>query len=104
MEKFQTVILNIFHHDALPADVDADIRQSIYLVVLQLTRYLLCGEGVLQNTVPIPQSPLPRPNPLTSPLLKPTPPKKSALDSSVIMSSLGKSPMMVSSSRVVQVM
>jgi hypothetical protein len=36
--------------------------------------------------------------------MKPTPPKKSALDATAAMSSVGKSPVVVSSSRVVQTM
>ena len=33
------VILNIFHHDALPADVNCDIRQSIYLVRCSIKKH-----------------------------------------------------------------
>ena len=66
-------ILNVLDKDALPFDVDYDIRQSAYLIALQLAGYLLCGQTVLSeatNSIP---------NPIASPNIRPTPPKKTAL-------------------------
>jgi hypothetical protein len=34
------VILDIFQHDALPVDVNCDVRQSIYLVRARLSRVI----------------------------------------------------------------
>lgn len=84
------MILNILEKNSLPADLDPDIRQSAYHVTLQLVDHLLCGHST--GT----------PNPTTSPVIKPTPPKRSALDSSV--AALVKSPTVLSATKIVQTM
>lgn len=96
-------ILNVFEKDALPVNTDYDIRQSIYLVTLQLGAFLLCGQTPLgpskfyDGNISISHSsPASLSEPSTgsssalgtlqhsSPIMKPTPPKKSALDSSLL--------------------
>ena len=41
------ILLNVLEKDALPVDIDYEIRQSAYLISLQLAGYLLCGQTVL---------------------------------------------------------
>ena len=92
------LIFNVLERDALPMDIDYDIRQSAYLVALQLSAYLLCGYTVVRNQFPS----LPSASPGT---VKPTPPKKSALESSSSSAAdLIKSPITVSASKIVQTM
>ena len=69
-------ILRLFGKEFLPADTENEVRKSIYVISLQLTRFLLCGQGVVQRTGTSAIT--------TSPLAKPTPPKKSALDHSTV--------------------
>ena len=40
------ILLNVLEKDALPLDIDYDIRQSAYFIALQLAGYLLCGQLV----------------------------------------------------------
>ena len=68
-------ILNVLDKDALPFDVDYDIRQSAYLIALQLAGYLLCGQTVLPDETSF----MSISNPVASPNVRPTPPKKTAL-------------------------
>ncbi len=68
-------ILRLFSKDFLPSDTERDVRQSIYVIALQLARYLLCGQGVVQRSSAAM---------INSPMAKPTPPKKSALDQSTV--------------------
>ena len=97
-------ILNVFEKESLPVDTDYDIRQSIYLVTLQLGAFLLCGQTPLgpskyyeSSKCIMNSSPATASEPSSggtsstvstlqhsSPIMKPTPPKKSALDSSLI--------------------
>ena len=95
-------ILNVFEKDSLPVDTDYDIRQSIYLITLQLGAFLLCGQTPLGPSRPYDinacvshSSPSPASEHSigastitslqhSSPIMKPTPPKKSALDSSLL--------------------
>ena len=102
-------ILNVFERESLPVSTDYDIRQRIYLVALQIVAHLLCGQAVVKGACQgsgqiVSYSQNPSVNPVTaSPVMKPTPPKKSALDSSVA-ETLGKSPIAVSASKIVQTM
>ena len=104
------LILNVLDKEALPFDVDYDIRQSAYLIALQLAGYLLCGQTVLHNSgkeeglaasaaVAL-AAVAPKPNPGTSPLIRPTPPKKTALD----LTAETRSPLALSASKIVQTM
>ena len=40
------ILLNVLEKDALPLDIDYDIRQSAYFIALQLAGFLLCGQLV----------------------------------------------------------
>ena len=40
------LLLNVLEKDALPLDINYDIRQSAYFIALQLAGYLLCGQLV----------------------------------------------------------
>ena len=96
-------ILNVLEKDSLPVDTDYDIRQSIYLITLQLGAFLLCGQTPLgpsklyESNATATNSCNPITEPSTggststlsslqhsSPVMKPTPPKKSALDFSIL--------------------
>eukprot|EP00090_Calanus_glacialis_P047045 TRINITY_DN9530_c0_g1_i3.p1 TRINITY_DN9530_c0_g1~~TRINITY_DN9530_c0_g1_i3.p1 ORF type:complete len:2633 (-),score=502.34 TRINITY_DN9530_c0_g1_i3:271-7929(-) len=89
------ILLNVLEKDALPLDIDYDIRQSAYFIALQLAGYLLCGQMVITNDN------VPFSNPISSPMVKPTPAKKSALDSTT---DVCKSPLVLSASKFVQTM
>ncbi|KAG7165384.1 Ubiquitin carboxyl-terminal hydrolase 24-like 1 [Homarus americanus] len=66
-----SLITALLQKDSLPQEVDYEIRQSVYLITLQILRYLLCGSTPRGQEVPvIGQQP------------HPGPPKRSALDSS----------------------
>ena len=65
-------ILKLLSKDFLPSDTQPDVRQSIYVIALQLARFLLCGQSASEKATHATAT--------TSPLTKPTPPKKSALD------------------------
>ncbi|KAG1652915.1 Ubiquitin carboxyl-terminal hydrolase 24 [Nymphon striatum] len=41
------VITKILNSDSVPIDCDENIRQSCYYIALQIVRYLLCGETVI---------------------------------------------------------
>ncbi|CAB4058033.1 USP9_24 [Lepeophtheirus salmonis] len=56
------LILNVL--DTLPSDIEYDIRQSVFSIVLQLSAFLLCGQTVVS---------------MESSVI-PTPPKKSAIE------------------------
>jgi len=88
------ILTNVLEKDALPLDIDYDIRQSAYFISLQLAGYLLCGQ-----TVMTPHNPLITSLPTSSPLPRPTPPKKSALDGD-----LTKSPLVLTASKYIQTM
>ena len=91
-------ILQLFEKDYLPPDTEREMRQSIYILALQVTRFLLCGQP---ENVAIPSTPstMSYGRALTSsPMMKPTPPKKTALDASV------QSPLAMSATRAVQTM
>lgn len=94
------VILSLFDKDSLPPDVDYDIRQSIYIIALQIARYLLCGQTVIQRNYIPSSSSISSNQLLSSPMTKPTPPKKSALDATAST----KSPIALSASKIVQTM
>ena len=103
-------ILNVLEKDSLPVDTDYDIRQSIYLITLQIGAYLLCGitplghsklyentMDSLQNSAPLTESgtgTVHHSLQQSSPVMKPTPPKKSALDSSILKKEQLNSPML----------
>ena len=91
------ILTNVLEKDALPLDIDYDIRQSAYFISLQLAGYLLCGQTVLTLPATNVQSSLPT----SSVLPRPTPPKKSALDCS---SDVTKSPLVLTASKCVQTM
>eukprot|EP00095_Tigriopus_kingsejongensis_P003305 maker-scaffold355_size198070-snap-gene-0.39 protein:Tk03305 transcript:maker-scaffold355_size198070-snap-gene-0.39-mRNA-1 annotation:"ubiquitin carboxyl-terminal hydrolase 24 isoform x8" len=84
------LILNVMDRQALAPDVDYDLRQSIYLITLQIADHLLCGQPTKMSLRPI-----------NSPAMKPTPPKRSALDSSLSMT---RSPSVISATKRVQTM
>jgi len=99
-----SLVLGVMAGGSMPADVDYDLRQSIYLTALQLAYYLLCDQPLAAATTTSagPMSAAtatPGGSILTSPIIKPTPPKRSALDSSV-----KKSPVVISATRIVQTM
>ena len=77
-------VLQIFNKDFLPPDTEQEMRQSIYVLALQVTRCLLCGIGDSAGLPPPPptNSTSQLYGRTTSPLMKPTPPKKTALDAS----------------------
>ena len=89
------ILLNVLEKDALPLDIDYDIRQSAYFIALQLAGYLLCGQMVITNDNILFS------NPVSSPMVKPTPPKKTALDSTT---DVCKSPLVLSATKFVQTM
>ncbi len=110
------LMLNVFEKDSLPIDLDYDIRQAIYVVALQIAGYLLCGQTVIQKNIPVSSVPtsstastsgggtassVASNQVITSPMMKPTPPKKSALDATA---NQGKSPIALSASKIVQTM
>ena len=101
------LLLNVLEKDALPLDIDYDIRQSAYFIALQLAGYLLCGQLVVHQT---PESPflsqLPTSSVPVSATARPPPPKKSALDGSAVgdSSSLVRSPLVISATKFVQTM
>ena len=105
-------ILAVFERDSLPLDTDYDVRQRIYLIALQIAAYLLCGQSVVVGATAAVFGSFGGQynNPVNaSPVMKPTPPKKTALDPSAAASvttpaSLGKSPIAVSASKIVQTM
>ena len=106
------LLLNVLEKDALPLDIDYDIRQSAYFIALQLAGNLLCGQLVVhQNSdSPFSSSQLSSSVPVSA-TAKPTPPKKSALDGSAVgsvdgnlNSSLMKSPLVISATKFVQTM
>ena len=94
-------VLQLFEKDYLPPDTEQDMRQSIYVLALQVTRFLLCGQP-MDNvaTAAIPSTSMSYGRALTtsSPMMKPTPPKKTALDASAA------SPLAMSATRAVQTM
>ena len=105
----------VFERDSLPLDTDYDVRQRIYLIALQIAAYLLCGQSVVVGAAAAAGGVFGSfggryNNPVNaSPVMKPTPPKKTALDPSAAASvttpaSLGKSPIAVSASKIVQTM
>ncbi|XP_071548346.1 ubiquitin carboxyl-terminal hydrolase 24-like isoform X1 [Panulirus ornatus] len=66
-----SLISSLLQKDSFPQEVDYEIRQSIYLITLQILRYLICGSTPKGQELPIiGQQP------------HPGPPKRSALDSS----------------------
>ena len=93
----------------------------LMILILQIAAYLLCGQSVTGSTnvggsasrtgtTPSPYgsavtgSGFLSANPSASPVhMKPTPPKKTALDPLVSSGSLGKSPIAASASKIVQV-
>ena len=96
-------ILNLLEKDSLPVDTDYDIRQCVYLITLQIAAFLLCSQTPLgplksnESTYSVPQNLSSVKEPSTggcssthnslqhsSPVMKPTPPKKSALDFSIL--------------------
>jgi len=89
------ILLNVLEKDALPLDIDYDIRQSAYFIALQLAGYLLCGQMVITNDNALFS------NPISSPMVKPTPAKKTALDSTT---DVCKSPLVLSATKFVQTM
>ncbi|TRY69996.1 hypothetical protein TCAL_02811 [Tigriopus californicus] len=84
------LILHVLDRQAMAPDVDYDLRQSVYLITLQIAHHLLCGQPAKLQMCTI-----------TSPGMKPTPPKRSALDSSL---STSKSPSVISATKKVQTM
>jgi len=101
------ILLNVLEKDALPMDIDYDIRQSAYLISLQLAGYLLCGQTVLHTELSSGPSFTSISNPVSSPLIKPTPPKKTAFDSTITggdQASMDKSPLALFASKTVQTM
>jgi ubiquitin carboxyl-terminal hydrolase 9/24 len=46
------LLLNVLEKDALPLEIDYELRQSAYFVSLQLAGYLLCGQTVTQEKEP----------------------------------------------------
>lgn len=75
------LVFRVLERDALPADVNVHTRLNVYLVALQLADFLLCSD-VSSSDRDKKQT--------ASPTIKPTPPKRSALDNSAPGSS-GKS-------------
>ena len=103
------LLLNVLEKDALPLDIDYDIRQSAYFIALQLAGYLLCGQLVVHQHPDLPSSSQVSSSVPVSATAKPTPPKKSALDGSAVgsvdaSSSLIKSPLVISATKFVQTM
>ncbi len=97
------IVLGVLERNALPTDIDYGIRQLVYLMALQLADFLLGGEDsdiardgepkvrlkktdvVLRANSRQDISHLQVSNSsLSSPVIKPTPPKRSALDSSAV--------------------
>ncbi|KAB7497647.1 Ubiquitin carboxyl-terminal hydrolase 24, partial [Armadillidium nasatum] len=39
-----SILISLLHRESLPHDMDYEVRQSIYLIVLQLLRYMLCDK------------------------------------------------------------
>ena len=62
----------------------------------------MCGQTVLHTELSFPSTIIN--NPVTSPMVKPTPPKKTAFDSTVGVSGADKSPLALSASKIVQTM
>ncbi len=124
------VILSVMDRNSLPPDVDYDVRQSCYLLALQLAYHLLCGRpGSQQPPAMGMGGQTPSASAATaftglstsltaSPVVKPTPPKRSALDSSLSVATPSppssaissscppsvKSPVVISATRIVQTM
>ena len=135
------MVLGVMDKNAMPADVDYEIRQSAYRLALQLARHLLSDHqiivgrgGVGGGIINPPLTPStsasggatasPSASSLgtsltSSPLVKPTPPKRSALDSSISAASAAsatstsasscppsvvKSPLAISATRLMQTM
>ena len=106
------LLLNVLEKDALPLDIDYDIRQSAYFIALQLAGYLLCGQLVVTaNSAADSSAAVSFSSPVSSSvsaLTKPTPPKKSALDGSVAgldtADTLLRSPLVLSATKFVQTM
>ncbi|XP_068228806.1 LOW QUALITY PROTEIN: ubiquitin carboxyl-terminal hydrolase 24-like [Palaemon carinicauda] len=66
-----SLISTLLQRDSLPQEVDYEIRQSVYLITLQILRYVLCGAAIRGQELPVSNL---QPHP--------GPPKRSALDSS----------------------
>ncbi len=120
------IVLGVMDRDSMPADVDYDVRQSSYLLALQLAYHLLCGQDLVlpeslgrkssriaaaaAASATATSSPSPFSASATnSPVIKPTPPKRTALDASSASSSSCppssiKSPVVASATKIVQTM
>merc|ERR1719270_164691 len=97
------LLLNVLEKDALPLDIDYDIRQSAYFIALQLAGYLLCGQLVVHTNSSEDSTTFS--NIPVSATSKPTPPKKCAMDGSMVsQENLVKSPLVISATKFVQTM
>ena len=76
------LVFKALEQDSLSADVNVHTRQSIYLSALQLADFLLSSST---------SSPEQDDKQTSSPTIKPTPPKRSALDNTAKASSSGSS-------------
>ena len=68
------LVFKTLEQDALPADVNVHTRQSVYLAALQI------ADALLSSNVPAAADQDKKQT--SSPTIKPTPPKRSALDDS----------------------
>ncbi|KAK4305331.1 hypothetical protein Pmani_022773 [Petrolisthes manimaculis] len=66
-----SLIKSLLQYDSLSQEVDYETRQSIYIIVLQILKFLLCGSVSKGQEVPV-----------SSQQPHPAPPKRSALDAS----------------------
>ena len=78
------LVFKVLERDSLPADVNVHTRQNIYLVALQLADSLLCSNVSTEQDK----------KQTSSPTIKPTPPKRSALDNSAAAGASGSSKVM----------
>ncbi|XP_065657355.1 ubiquitin carboxyl-terminal hydrolase 24 isoform X3 [Hydra vulgaris] len=44
-----SLIMNILLPDTLPSNADYELRQSCYYIILQLARFLLCGDSIYED-------------------------------------------------------
>ena len=75
------LVFKALEQDALPADVNVHTRQSVYLAALQI------ADALLSSNVPAADQDKKQ---TSSPTIKPTPPKRSALDNSAKAGSTSK--------------
>ena len=76
------LVFKALEQDALPADVNVHTRQSVYLAALQI------ADALLSSNVPAAADQDKKQT--SSPTIKPTPPKRSALDNSAKAGSTSK--------------